>query len=460
MEIINLILIWMWMIILFIIIGLSSVSHIIKKQDTNIWKSFLFTEGKLIYLEKLLLKFSRLLIWNIVSMILILAIYLVDEEFLEQLINWLGVTFIPLAWERIMSFFGDKKKNKYYTYNFELFVLLLFISAFRISGKSVYDEPLYISCISMIVSCIFDILVQHCFSVLNNTRNKISMHKDLDYRTPRLTHISDAYTYIKELEILFEKYNSSFRKCNNIESISLNPTCKELGDEQRNNNVTSYIDEWYKSIVKIWNTYLIFNLLFILLSIYCLNYRIIVICILLLISLCLLFVFRKKDYYLFKRIIIRFFYEEWNYVVCYKCKEQIRLTYSSMIKLLRRNKYCKYVWSVLDFVAFFRYITFFDKINETKNIEIISENTRSLFNEYKTKQEKNVYYELPLWVCALFEYSLLNKCGAKDELKGLYYEYNNNQISTTLYSIWLHVTRNMSELNKGVVYDFMNYIRN
>lgn len=130
-----------------------------------------------------------------------------------------------------------------------------------------------------------------------------------------------------------------------------------------------------------------------------------------------------------------------------------------MTKLLRRNKYCNYIWLVLDFVALFRYVTFLDRIYGTQDMKIISDNMRSLFNEYKDINIKGVYYELPLWLCSLFEYSLFGECIAKNTLQKLYKDWNSNQLSTAIYSIWLHVTRNMDEMNKGVVYEFVQYIK-
>ncbi len=459
MEWINIILTWIWMVIVTILFVFIILGNIIKKQDTDIWKGFLFTEGNVFYLEKVLLKFLRLFMWNVLSIVVIMGVNIINDDFFEYVSKWLSVTFIPLAWERIMNFWGENKKNKHYTYNFELFVLLLGVCMFRILGLDVYDEPLFVSCVSMIVSCVFDVFVQYCITSVNNIRNKISMHKDLDYRTPRLTYISDAYSHIKEMEIMFEKYNSSFRRCNDIESISLNPTCKVPGDEQQKIHITSYIDEWYKCIVKVWYVYLIFNIFYVLLSVLFLNYNVIMICSLLLFSLFILLIFIKKDYYLFKRIMVRFFFEEWNYVVKYKRRDKEKKTYSSMTKLLRRTKYCKYVWSVLDFVAYFRAVSFYDKINDTKNIKLLSSNMQCLFDEYELKNEKNIFYKLPLWICGLFEYSLLGESVMKDTLSKLYNDCKSNQISIVLYSIWLHVTRKMDELDRGVVYDFMMYIK-
>lgn len=257
-----------------------------------------------------------------------------------------------------------------------------------------------------------------------------NIRKDLCYRTTGI----DLTTSINEMdrfcERVFNDYIRLYYRLEKLEKI-------EFICLLENN----YGETFYKSVGNKINCLVIIGTLISLIIAF-IKYNPlldIIIGVLILLYAIMICIFKKWKPMCLKRIVLRFFYDEWGYYLVGKKKEK----FVGRVQLLDHSLYHKYIHSFWNIVALCRLVAYNDRYNNEadKRIKHLSEELSILFVEYvKSLKEKNWELYLPLWGAALFEYDVTGKVNkeTKKVLQTVYKEENKAGINDFMQSFWFY----------------------
>lgn len=286
-------------------------------------------------------------------------------------------------------------------------------------------------CISIFLSLVIETICKVTIEY-NNAHKKISrknIRKDLYYRTSGID-IDISYSEMDRCcEKLFCDYIQSYYRLEKLEKIEFVHLLEK-----------SYGEVCYKRVANVTRFFIAISALMSLLMI--IKYKlplgiILVIVGVYLIYVMIIYMFKKKAPICLKKIVIRFFYDEWGYYLVGKKKEK----FVGRVQLLEGSSYHRYIHSFWNIAALCRAVAYRDRFSNegTKKIKHISRELSQMFAEYvKPLKEKDWELFLPLWAVALFEYDVTGKINkeCKKVLKTMYKEDNGAQINIFLQSFW------------------------
>ncbi len=357
-------------------------------------------------------------------------------------------------------------------YNFTLGLLPEVVSWIRerkISIKSIGERILFISMLFLsIVVCVADIteiessqLYRNVLNVLitvfmvsfsislikmitggrefySKTLSKKGIRKDLYYRTPRLKVDVSRTELILFCEKFFSEYMRKYEKIGDLHTIEY----VSLLDE-------SCIKIWYKKAGHIMKMFIGISTFAVIISMrFGLTTKQLEVMGLILFFGIIIKYYEKTDEFFLHKIGIRYAYDEWGYYLEWENKNK----FVGTVQLVELSKAHRYVHSILDIAALCRAVAFNDKLNGDNKICIITRNLGELFINYSDyEQKKNWIMIIPLWIAALFEFSVTGEIEA--ETKIILLESADERVKADvnifLQSFWVDMER--KELKCGVL---------
>lgn len=153
---------------------------------------------------------------------------------------------------------------------------------------------------------------------------------------------------------------------------------------------------------------------------------------------------KKEGQNVFKRIIVRIYYDEWGYFLIGK-----RIKFVGTIQLLEIGRRYRLIHSMLNIASLCRIAAFEDLIYGKNNISKITNEMYELIVSYSENKNWKWFELIPILIAALFEYNntgmvsskfkhLLQQCDYSSDVK---YE-----IKQFLEGLWIDVTGNIDNL--------------
>lgn len=317
-----------------------------------------------------------------------------------------------------------------------LALILYIVEYVQIEMFSYYRNDISNILTSTFIALFFVIVFKLISGNKQNGKRKLlekGMRKDLYYRTPRLIVDMTNNELIRVCERYFDKYKKCYIKVGDlcgIEHVNLNGVHKEI---------------WYPKTAGYMRMFIILNILFVGIRLYCGKIcSSIAVLLLIIVFIIIVNKFKKVDEECLYKIAFRYFYDDWGY--CLYLNNCVKFV--GNFQFIDVSKYHKYVYSFLDIAALCRAASFNNEEEKKNRICIISKNLCDLLNNYiDCDSEKNWITIIPLWIAALFEFYIIGKINehTKTELSKKIYRRKIKDLNIFLQSFWADMERKKLE---------------
>lgn len=380
---------------------------------------------------------SQGLVWIIGGPIIFIFVSHVSDRVIETFCEWYVGIFVTALLPIIFSYIDDRLLKGKSIWKKMLLIVAIILS---IVGFIIAKDIIKLADIRLIVSILMSVFFLMFLSVLINVRkekaeyyskklSKKGIRRDLYNRTSRLDVNIKKTELVRCCEKYFDCYIRSLKKIKGlrtIEYVTLGMQGKKI---------------WYTKVTNYMEIALVGSIYYIIvnmeLGITCEHIQAIVYIVVFII---LQKVLKCMNYDFLQVIVIRYFYDEWGYYLTDGEKDK----FVGTVQLIETSKYHRYVHSFLDITALCRAIVADDKLNKENKICIVSNNLSDLFLNYSDfEEEKNWIMVLPLWIAALFEFSVTGKIDGSVK-KILLESVNENvkaDINIFLQSFWVDMER-------------------
>lgn len=289
--------------------------------------------------------------------------------------------------------------------------------------------------LSIFVTALLMVVIENVTKKVKENRKR-SKHKprtDLFFRTPKLTeNITDKFDLIRFCERLFGDYRNCYDKVNEIDSVEY----VNLSGTKR--------EKWYSKAAEKMRWFWIISLLFG--SIFVENGGMFLGAVLLFYAL-VIYIYQKTDETRLQVIGLRYFYFDWGYCLVSMEEEY----FVGEVQLLERTRYHKFVYSFMDVAALCRAVAIKDTVEQTRDIQLVSQNFGSLFMDCWDKNKEKDWVEfIPLWIVALFEYEVTRDIASsvKEQIGRTICKENREKIHMFILSFWCDMKR--KKPNEGI----------
>lgn len=381
--------------LLLIIFMFPCMRNAIKEQREGVWQRSLHKTATLMDKIETLTKEGT--VWIGISIVLYMLLEYQTDDVLNKIIEFCKGTLVMGFLPSVVSLMYESKNICGKGWHIGCIILGIISS---IVGYANYNDKV-ISCIliagfiSTFIMSFYKIIKQKGKSTLNLRKG---LRKDLYNRTSSIDLNVSNTERIRKMESFVSEYLKRYRK---IKGLRLIEYVKVLG---------VYREEWYNRVKRYFIVLMVVTLVFcgvegmILSQPYFLNS--VGLIVFFVITICILK--HIDEDYLYK-MAIRFWYSEWSY--CLYFTDKCRLV--GIVQLFQYGKCNRYVYALLDYVAYLRVIYTEDETNKTKNIKLLSKNLSLLYEEYKDVRTSDWINVLPLWILAFYEYLLWEEIGSK-----------------------------------------------
>lgn len=408
----------------------------IKKEPIGVFKKVLHSDKTLI--EKIydIFPVASLVICLLVFLVLIFYIIndLSPQAFSSVYSVFLATGAFSSVFELILK---DEKMLVWQLISMVLLGLLSVLKDLGMDGESkrIIFWVLAIYIVFLVVSVI--VRIKNSKGKKVKKYNK-KLYKDLFYRTTNCEadHMSKL-ELIKHLEKYFSAFTRNYNKKRNIKKI-------EFGTPYGINR-----DYWYNRIAKrIKVIFIICGAIICLNAIFLSQWWMLFSLVYFVILYILICAIKIEDGDYLKRILIRLYYDEWG---CFLIGNKVEFV-GNVQTIGQGNKY-KFVHAILNLAAFYRVISFDDRINGNHRMKIVIDNLCDLTKTQKQEGEQNWIEILPLIMASLFEYN--NTGMISGNVKKLIYEYKfsdneKRDMQYFLQGLWATVTGRMPTSNDGL----------
>ena len=395
--------------------------------------------------EKLVDYFMSFLLFVLIGLMVYLIIYLIPNPVVQKIMEWYTMIFVVALLPVFLGWSMEHNTSIKSVWNVlpSVSAILLSIVGYFFDSAKVEEVIQY----RVLINILLTIFVMFLGVALFETRkeknafyskniSRKGIRNDLFYRTPRLMLSGSNIELIKACEKHFNEYIYRFRKIaklHKIEYVNLGEVYRKL---------------WYFKSTRFMKQFVVVSIIIVAVFLKCQNsYKIFVVIGLIIGFGVLIDIYKNVDVEFLYKIGIRYVYGEWGYYLTYEDKDK----FVGTVQIIEASKYHKYVHSFLDIAALCRAVAFCDKLNGDKKICIITKNLVELFENYSEYgKEKNWSMVLPVWIAALFEFSVTGSIEEKTKrtlLKSVDESVKSN-ICIFLHSFWADMER--KELKDGI----------
>lgn len=435
-----LITIWLVLDLLLITFSLPPMRDVIKSQGTEVWKrSINPISTRLDVVEQAT---KEIIAWIALTGFFLTLLSNLSEPILKALLEWCKGTLIVAFLPSFFSFVHDNNRRGQF-WNTCCIVLGIIVSIVA------YIQFPNVDIASFFMAIFVSTFVLAFYKMCSNGGKKViiigkGIRKDLYNRTSSIDLNMSKLEMIRKTEGFVGEYIKKYKKVSKLESLEY-VTLLETHNE-----------EWYARTQKGFLMFMfVTTLICFLESRFSLQMNTKICMVLVIIFVINIIILKCIDKEYLHRMAIRFCYSEWGYCLYYsnKCK------FISNMPFFELSRNCKYIYTLLDYIAFIRVVYMEDGLNQTENIKMLSKNMALLYKDYDETEGKLWLKLLPLWIIAFLEDLLFGEIGldTKEGLKkSVINEKEKVHIKLFLKSFVVDFFRRMpNEEDRKLVNEFM-----